>query len=314
MKVVKFPLVVLVHKYVSSRRQRRAMSKETAYNVEATLRRFAETAPADASKVTYRHVEGFVHQPQYAASTRRRMLSELRGFFRWAVIEGHVKKDPTLQVAAVEQPPTVPSALGRDQAEVVHVNHVHLEPRVRLMLSLELNEALRRVELARALVPDIDRRGAVMRVRGKARGGAGDVTGTVPLSAPTLDALGAYLSSEPAILGVPSLASGPLFRNRRNPNRPLRKETIGRIVTGALYELGLKQAPHDGVAGHALRHTAAVESLEAGVPIEKVQRFLRHKHSATTDHYTRGAVFDLRVIHEARGTLRTAEVIDLTEA
>lgn len=311
---VRFPLVALIARYAAHRTRRRTLSSKTAHEVERSLRRFAQHAPADIRRVNRRHIETWLDQPQYSASTRRRMLSELHVFFKWAIIEGHAKRDPTLEVDPIRQPPTVPGALSQDQADVVHTRYLQLPPRERLMISLNINEALRRVELARLQVSDIDRRGRTARVRGKARGGLGDITGMVPLSDETMRNLLAYLDSEPTVLGIDKLASGPLFRNRWRPNTGLTADRIGRLVADALREIGVKQAANDGVSGHALRHTAATEALEAGVPIEKVQRMLRHKFSKTTDHYTRGAVFDLREFHDRRKEARGDDnIIDLTD-
>jgi site-specific recombinase XerD len=44
----------------------------------------------------------------------------------------------------------------------------------------------------------------------------------------------------------------------------------------------------------------ATEAIEAGVSRDIVQRFLGHQASASTDIYTRGAVVDLRQVHERR--------------
>jgi site-specific recombinase XerD len=122
----------------------------------------------------------------------------------------------------------------------------------------------------------------------------------VPLSDETLSALDSYLAAEAVIIGQ-RLASGPLFRNRSKPSQAIGSEHLGRIITKALEDLGVKQRPKDGVSPHALRHTAATEIIEAGVSRETLQRFLGHVHSQTTDIYTRGAAFDLRAVHEARG-------------
>lgn len=310
---VRFPIPALITRYIADRRRKQTLSAATARDVRYTLTRFAENAPSDIRKVTKRHIEQFIERSEWAVSTRRRALSELRGFFRWAVLEGHARRDPTLAVEPAQQPPTVPGALTSDVAEQLHIAYQRLPDRERLMISLELNEALRRVELARAQIADVDRRGRAMRVRGKARGGKGDVTRTVPLSDETLLNLSRYLASEPPLLGLAQMSSGPLFRNRHRPNEGLTATHIGKLVGDALYELGIKSGPRDGISGHALRHTAATEALEAGVPIEVVQRFLGHLYSKTTDHYTRGAVFDLRQIHEAREHARAEDTIDLRD-
>lgn len=297
--LTRYPLPALVVRYTARRRRRGEITDKTAQRVGLTLMSFAEVAPADIRKVNAGHVRKFIEDTNRAASTNRQYLSVVRTFMRWCITEGYIKRDPTIGIQGPAQPPSVPGALTVDSAEVLHRSIDRLEPRVRLMICLEKNEGLRRVEVWRAQIADIDRRGRAMKVRGKARGGRGDVTRNVPLSDETLSALNTYLSSEPGIIGV-ALASGPLFRNRNTPEKGIGLDRIGVLVTQALTDLGLKRGPRDGVSGHALRHTAATEALEAGVSRDVVQRFLGHQASASTDVYTRGAVFDLRQVHERR--------------
>jgi site-specific recombinase XerD len=166
------------------------------------------------------------------------------------------------------------------------------------MLSFMHGEGLRRVEVSRMLIDDIDQRAASVRLRGKA--GQGNTTRVVPLSATTARLYDAYSESEAALLGLRTLASGPVFRNRNDPHLGISADMIGRLVTAALYEIGVKHGPRDGRHPHALRHTMATEALEAGAALPMVQRFLGHQNPGTTHHYTRGAVLDLRQVHELR--------------
>jgi integrase/recombinase XerC len=55
----------------------------------------------------------------------------------------------------------------------------------------------------------------------------------------------------------------------------------------------------DGLEPHALRHTAATEMLEAGVPLNKIQKVMRHKRLETTFRYLEPTDQDLADAVEA---------------
>lgn len=293
----RFPTTHLVQRYLGVK-LRRGATRGHLDAMSRVLYNFARAVPANPRSINRAHVERFLERPDLAPATIRQYLSIVRNFTKWATIEGHMRRDPALGVEPIEQPPSIPGALSRQKAERLHKSFGELEPRTRLMIALELNDGLRRVELARAQVGDIDLRAASMKVRGKAKGGRGQITHVVALSAQTVELLRAYLANEPSVLGIPALASGPLFRNRNRPREGLTREYIGDLVRNALYDLGIKEAPRDGVSGHSLRHTAATEALEGGVPLAIVQRQLGHASEATTAIYTKGAVLDLRKFHE----------------
>src|SRR5215467_16299744 len=53
------------------------------------------------------------------ASTANRRLATLRRFFRWALREGKVQTDPTLQLVNARTPARFPKALSEDQVETL---------------------------------------------------------------------------------------------------------------------------------------------------------------------------------------------------
>ena len=151
------------------------------------------------------------------------------------------------------------------------------------ILSTLLHHALRRDELCRLTIPDIqDRRGVKhFRVHGK-----GSRIRYIPVHTATIEAILDYLST--ASHGNDS--EGALFRPLKNNRtgileKALSADAIWRIVRNYAKEANI---PLSGrVAPHALRATAATNALEHQVDIAKVQQFLGHANISTTRIYDR---------------------------
>lgn len=311
--IVSFPLAALVLRYVATRSRRGSFAPKTAERVRQHLTLFARATQVAPKQVNRHHIERWLERPDLSPATVRLMFYDLRAFCRWCVVEGHMRRDPTLGIDAPEVAESLPAALRSDADEAIRNAMQTMEPRLRLIFSLERLEGLRRVEVSRAQVGDIDMRMRNMTVRGKAKGGRGEPTRRVPLSDETMNALTAYLRTEPAVLHIAALTSGHLFRSRQRPMQPLTPGHIGRLVTTEMYRLGVKTHAFDHVGGHALRHTTATEAAELGIPEKIIADFLGHSSLAVTARYTRGAARNLRQIHEAREAANDPDVIDLRD-
>lgn len=258
--------------------------------MRARLRAFAAHTPVSPDRLNRRHVDRWLATPGLSAHYRRSRLSTLRGFCQWAVLNGHLRRDPTLGVRFAKLPPLLPRALSYEHAAKVACEAAK-DTRTALMVSLMLNEGLRRAEVAAIQIGDIDRRSGVLAVRGK--GGGGEVTSRLPLSDETLRFLARYLPNVPH-------ASGPLLRSRLNPDKGLSPARVGELVMFAMRDAGVKQYNGDGRSAHALRHTAAQDLIDAGTDIRVVQRVLRHSSIRNTELYIRGEVKGLHDVINGR--------------
>ena len=228
-----------------------------------------------------------------AASSRGR-LSAVRGFFRWLHTDGRIPRDPTVGVVAPDVPDSAPRRFTDVEVEQLFAT-ARRHPRDLLVISFEWNEGLRRIEVARALIEDVNWSTLTLSVRGKFH--RGKVSHAAALSPETVEALKSYL-------GTVRVRSGPIVRSQRDPELGVGGHTIWKITDSVLKDAGLKWHPFDGRSCHAGRHTAATEALEAGVPVEILKRQHGWQSDAPVMRYTRAAALPQHEIHAARAARR----------
>lgn len=274
----------LALRYIADRKARGEIGDRTAEGLRCKLWDFATNTAARPANINRRHIEQWMARPGLSPAYRRARLSAVRVFCRWCIVHGHMRRDPTLGIAAPRLPAYLPRSLP--SAAVAQVLEVTPDPRGRLIVLLSVQEGLRRVEVARSELGDVDLHNRTMGVRGK--GGHGKVTRTVPLSDQTVRALDCYLAVE-------GHRAGPLVRNRVHPDRGLTPHTVGDLVAGWMADAGVKEAAGDGRSMHALRHSCANHMLDEGATLPEVQQMLGHSSIRNTEVYTRGRVENLRV-------------------
>jgi len=141
------------------------------------------------------------------------------------------------------------------------------------ILTLLTRLALRRGEVARLELRDLDWRAGEIVIRGK-----GDRQERLPQPADVGEAVAGYLRR-----GRPASAEGRcLFIRVKAPHRPLTPGGVTNVVVAAGRRAGLGQ-----IAAHRLRHTAATEMLRAGATLPEIGQVLRHRSLLTTAIYAK---------------------------
>jgi site-specific recombinase XerD len=141
------------------------------------------------------------------------------------------------------------------------------------ILTLLVRLGMRRGEVARLGLDDIDWRAGELIVRGK-----GNRTEQLPLPVDVGAAVVAYLRD-----GRPATAQGrSLFVRVKAPHRALTPGGVTQVVIAAGNRAGLGD-----VSAHRLRHTAASELLRAGAPLVEIGQLLRHRTELTTTIYAK---------------------------
>ncbi len=141
------------------------------------------------------------------------------------------------------------------------------------ILKLLVRLGLRRCEVARLQLEDIDWRAGEVVIHGKR-----DRHDRLPLPPDVGQALADYLEhARPR--GTPDR---DVFISRYTPYRALSERSISHVVAGCGVRAGLGE-----ISAHRLRHTAATMMLTQGVPLAQIGQVLRHRSPANTAIYAK---------------------------
>ncbi|MBU8869821.1 MAG: tyrosine recombinase XerD [Gemmatimonadales bacterium] len=211
------------------------------------------------------------------ASSRARLLSSLRSFFRFLVAEGELKEDPTQTIAAPKLGQKLPVILSQSQVVKLIESIQGGEPRPlrdRAILEVLYGCGCRVSELCGLNVLDLDSGEATLLLRGK-----GSKQRRVPVGEPALAAMEKYLGKGRPLL-VGKQPTPAVFLNQRGGR--LSRVSIWNLIKQAAAETGLTTR----LSPHTLRHSFATHLLEGGADLRVVQELLGHANINTTEIYT----------------------------
>ena len=212
-----------------------------------------------------------------SARSQARILSGLKAFYRYLLLEDEVEKDPT---ALLEGP-----KLGRKLPEVLSVVEIDLilsaidlsKPegqRNKAMLEVLYSCGLRVSELVGLRISNIFRAEGFIRIIGK-----GDKERLVPVSQHALNEIDFYLPDRNSLV-IQQGSEDILFLNRRG--RQLTRVMIFTIIKELTKRAGIKKR----VSPHTFRHSFATHLVEGGADLRAVQEMLGHESIITTEIYT----------------------------
>ena len=213
---------------------------------------------------------------QLSKRSQARLLSALKSFFDWLVLEGERKDNPCDRIDAPK--------LGRYLPEVLSVEEVTaildsvgdktwMDLRDRAILEILYGCGLRVSEACSLLISHVYLQEGFVRVVGK-----GDKERLVPLGEVAADAFRSYLdvrpqAAEPAFDDV-------AFLNKNG--RPLSRVAIFNLVKKQAMLAGVRKE----ISPHTFRHSFATHLIENGADLRVVQEMLGHESILTTEIYT----------------------------
>ncbi|ORC34285.1 hypothetical protein B4O97_13305 [Marispirochaeta aestuarii] len=238
---------------------------------------------------------GFLNRKGLGARSINRVLSSLRGWFRYLQKRKVIDTDPLSEIEGLKTNRRLPDFLFVQEMDRM----LSLEEdgfagsRDRFILELLYSTGCRVSEAAGIRMRDLRRAEGRIRVLGK-----GDKERYVYLGGPALDALAVYLPLRQELLRrkgkIPTerdRPEGPLLINRNGG--ALSDRSIRTVVAEAARraELGKKISPH------TLRHSFATHLMDKGAGIRTVQELLGHSSLRATQVYTHVELDRLRGVH-----------------
>jgi len=213
-------------------------------------------------------------QTRLSENSKRRMISAMRGFYKFLMIDGHVKTNPSDNLDSPQKGFYLPKFLNQSEIEILLSQpdvSTEIGLRDRAILELMYASGLRVSEAVNVKLSDIDLDAGILTTTGKGR-----KTRRVPVGSSAVEWLKSYLTlrRKKENIEVQNLFVTPL-------GRPINRQIIYDFVREYAEKCGL-----EGVSPHTLRHSFATHLIQNRADIRSVQQMLGHSDISTTQIYT----------------------------
>lgn len=205
-----------------------------------------------------------------------RLLSALKSFYNYLVIEGLIQENPCDGIDSPKARRDLPAVLSADEVDRL-LGSVREDTwnglRNRALLELMYSSGLRVSEAAAINISDIYFNEGFVRVRGK-----GDKERIVPMGEMASRAIRRYLDHRPVPAG--RKYEDRLFLNREG--KSLSRVYVFKMIKRQAMLAGIRKE----ISPHTLRHSFATHLIENGADLRSVQDMLGHESILTTEIYT----------------------------
>ncbi|MCQ4247808.1 tyrosine recombinase XerC [Pseudomonas stutzeri] len=213
------------------------------------------------------------HRQGQSSRSLARLLSSLRGLFRYLNQQGRCAHDPAAGIAPPKGEKRLPRLLDTDRAMQLldgGVEDDFIGHRDQAMLELFYSSGLRLAELVGLNLQQLDLPAGLVRVLGK-----GNKERVLPVGRKAREALQAWLP----LRALSRPADDALFVSQQGRRLSPRAVQL-RVRQAGVRELGQHLHPH------MLRHSFASHLLESSQDLRSVQELLGHADIGTTQIYT----------------------------
>lgn len=270
----------LVREYVSFLRAEKGLAKNSleAYGRDVgKLAAWAEKNGLELPKLTRKDLREWLidlSRAKIAENSKRRMISAIRGFYKFLLTDGHLAKNPAEDLDTPQRSSYLPKFLNQAEMEtLLSVPNVSTESGLRDRAVLELMYAcgLRVSEVVGLQTRDVDVDAGILTTTGK-----GSKTRRVPIGSSAVEWLKTWLARRRKIENIDVTN---LFVN--SVGRPLNRQLIHKMIKEYAEKCGL-----EGVSPHTIRHSFATHLVQNRADIRSVQQMLGHADISTTQIYT----------------------------
>lgn len=231
------------------------------------------------------HFSASVRDAGVGARTQARILSGIRSFYRFLVLDGFLKDDPTELLESPQVGLHLPEYLTVEEVDQLE-NAIDLSKwegqRNKAIIEVLFSCGLRVSELVNLKLSDLYEEEKFVRVLGK-----GCKERLVPISSKALDELH-YWYMDRNLMKIKPGEEDYVFLNRRGVH--LTRTMILIMIKQYAIAAGITKT----ISPHTLRHSFATALLKGGADLRVIQAMLGHEDIGTTEVYTHLEDSDLR--------------------
>ena len=247
------------------------------------LEEYLELAKIDMppAKIDEEHLTGFLKylsELGLAAHSQARMLSGIKAFFKYLLLENEITEDPTELLESPRLPRKLPDVLSYEEIETMLSAIDHSTPegtRNRAIIEVLYSSGLRVSELTGLQLTHCYFDIGFLRILGK-----GDKVRLVPIGKEAIKYTQIYLEHVRSEIAPTKDAEDIVFLNRRGGQ--LSRVMIFIMIKDIVEKAGI----HKTVSPHTFRHSFATHLIEGGASLRAVQEMLGHESITTTEIYT----------------------------
>ncbi|MBC8155823.1 MAG: site-specific tyrosine recombinase XerD [Bacteroidetes bacterium] len=252
------------------------------HDVEKLRQYLALTSdPVGPLQLTEVHLSGFLQylgELGLASHSQARMLSGLKAFFKFLILEGLLDHDPAQLIEGPRLGRKLPDTLSYPEIEAM-LDLIDLStpggPRDRAMLEVLYSSGLRVTELLDLKITDCYFETGFVRIFGK-----GSKVRLVPIGKDAIHYATIYIGQIRSQLDVQKSDEDTVFLN-------LRGKKLSRIsVFTTIKKLAAAAGIRKIISPHTFRHSFATHLIEGGADLRAVQQMLGHESITTTEIYT----------------------------
>lgn len=211
-------------------------------------------------------------------ASQARILSGIRSFYKYCLIENISRKDPTALMQAPKTQRILPDILSFEEIEAI-ISEIDLSKpeggRNKAILETMYSCGLRVSEIVNLRISGLYLDVGFVRIIGK-----GDKERLVPIGSSAIKYINIYRKEIRKNVPVKTGQEDILFLNRRGSK--LSRVMIFLFLKDLVKKAGIKK----NISPHTFRHSFATHLVEGGADLRAVQEMLGHESITTTEIYT----------------------------
>lgn len=234
--------------------------------------------PGELELKDLQHFIKYINELGMTASSQSRIISGIRSFYKYCLIENIVKKDPSVLLEAPRTKRALPEVLSFDEIESI-IDVIDLSTpeggRNKAILEVLYSCGLRVTELVNLQISNLYLEVGFIKVIGK-----GDKERLVPIGQSAVKFITIYKNNIRVHVPIKKGQEDVLFLNRRGSK--LTRVMIFLLLKDLVKKAGITKS----ISPHTFRHSFATHLVEGGADLRAVQEMLGHESITTTEIYT----------------------------